>query len=161
MSRSSKPSKIPKEEAALALSQILERYRIAPAALRGEELAMAPVAAPDIRQGEPTKSFKAHTATTKKPLIGDWIHWSDIAQGPPEPDGTFPQESTQPGSHDLRGFHFIITVLECALPILCQLQAISSAAAKEAVERIPNLTCCRSISDKELAEIEKTLLHDR
>ena len=161
MGRNNKSPKITKEEAALALKQVLERYRIGQTALTGITSASMPsMASTHTRQTEQAKPFETRINPTSEPLIGDWIQWPDVPAETAEPVVRSQHELAQPSREDLREFFFVIRLAECALPILCQVRAISPAAARAQVERLRNLTSCQSISDEELARIEKTFFYD-
>jgi hypothetical protein len=54
---------------------------------------------------------------------------------------------------DIRSYHYLIRIAECASLLHCEVEAENDAAARERVGQIPNLMEWREISFEELAEI--------
>jgi hypothetical protein len=53
-----------------------------------------------------------------------------------------------------RTFHYLIRIAECALPLHCEIEAQNAAAARQQVQRIPNLIEWREISVEELLKYQ-------
>jgi hypothetical protein len=61
---------------------------------------------------------------------------------------------------DSKSFHFLVRIAECASTLHCEVEAETSTAAREQVERIPNLLDWREPSPEELAQMLRGKVHD-
>jgi hypothetical protein len=151
------------EEAKLALARVMERYGFRNSGAESRDPispTMGKVSGPRERTSDEGSCSKVCSPPIGPPLNLEWIPYPNIsraASGAGSGSAVVAIESsaTRPEwrIREVRSFHYLIRIAECAQPLHCQVEAETSAAARHQVEQIRNLIECREISAEELGEV--------
>ena len=146
------------EEAKLALARVKERYGIgnSEAESRDPISPTTGVSSPSERALDEGSSAKVGSTPIGPPLNLEWIPYPNICRAASGSAVVAINSSALPPEYrvrEVRSFHFLIRIAECAQPLHCQVEAETSAAARHQVEQIRNLMECREISVQELGEV--------
>jgi hypothetical protein len=129
-----KSNQLTREEAKLTLDQVRKRYGI-----------------PSREKQVSDPETRGIVQNIGPPLDLDWVYYQPGAAN--QPDSREAHRSGEKLSPKKEVFHYLVRIAECVLPLHCEVEAETAAAASQQVDKIRNLIASREISLKELAEL--------
>jgi hypothetical protein len=144
-SHDAEATRFTQEEAQRRLSEVRMRYEIslaAPQVRRSADKSTSPKESAK-QQPQPTLSVPGRPVVPVDRLRPDAAQRRAVIGS----SAKFPSENYS--------FHYVIRIAECASILHCEVKADNREAARERVERIPNLMEWREVSSEELAALSK------